>query len=421
MNFSEMKDIVIPEGKAVSIACGGKILWQKQQKQKYKRELLYLEGTGTQYINIGVVFKNTDECYLEAAVLTTSGDKFSIAPSVWNNNSNRFAMAGRLSSVFCAAYGSSSTSYSKYTPETAIDSDKHIFTYKDKVFAIEDLGATYDATNIFWGGDTTELRLFYGYNNPTHCRIYAYKQTRDGKAIVNMIPVLDVNDVPCMYDKVSGKLFYNKGTGEFAYAELSGLPSIYQEVEYLESTGTQYIDTGFVPNQDTRVITEHFYTKQPQNRGFIYGAGVSATNKAFELYSWTNNWNSPYGNTNIVITPQISLFISGKINIDKNKNNVTITYSDGTSHTKSCEYVTFTAPRSMWLFAINRGNLSVDLRADCVQLCSCKIWDSDNLVRDFIPCYRKSDNKPGMFDLVTKTFFTNLGTGEFLYKEKEVA
>ena len=33
----------------------------------------------------------------------------------------------------------------------------------------------------------------------------------------------------------------------------SRLPSAYQEVEFIGSTGSQYIDTGFKPNQDTSV------------------------------------------------------------------------------------------------------------------------------------------------------------------------
>lgn len=32
---------------------------------------------------------------------------------------------------------------------------------------------------------------------------------------------------------------------------------------------------------------------------------------------------------------------------------------------------------------------------------------------NLIPCYRKSDDEPGMYDTVTNTFFTNQGTGEF--------
>ena len=34
--------------------------------------------------------------------------------------------------------------------------------------------------------------------------------------------------------------------------------------------------------------------------------------------------------------------------------------------------------------------------------------------RDFIPCYRKSDNVAGLYDLVNNTFYTNQGTGNFI-------
>ena len=45
---------------------------------------------------------------------------------------------------------------------------------------------------------------------------------------------------------------------------------------------------------------------------------------------------------------------------------------------------------------------------------SFKYWDKDdNLLRDMIPCYRRSDNVIGMFDKVSQTFFTNAGTGTF--------
>ena len=43
-----------------------------------------------------------------------------------------------------------------------------------------------------------------------------------------------------------------------------------------------------------------------------------------------------------------------------------------------------------------------------------KIWNNDVLIRNFIPCYRKSDDKPGMYDTVNDTFYTNAGTGEFV-------
>jgi hypothetical protein len=42
-----------------------------------------------------------------------------------------------------------------------------------------------------------------------------------------------------------------------------------------------------------------------------------------------------------------------------------------------------------------------------------KIYTSGNLVRDFIPCYRKSDDVIGLYDLVNDAFYTNAGTGTF--------
>ncbi len=44
-----------------------------------------------------------------------------------------------------------------------------------------------------------------------------------------------------------------------------------------------------------------------------------------------------------------------------------------------------------------------------------KWLDSNNeLVQDLVPCYRKSDNEIGMYDLVSNTFYINAGTGTFI-------
>jgi hypothetical protein len=53
INFSTIKEITIPEGNVKSIMVDGIILWQKQEA-KYKRELEYIESTGTQYIDTEV-------------------------------------------------------------------------------------------------------------------------------------------------------------------------------------------------------------------------------------------------------------------------------------------------------------------------------------------------------------------------------
>ena len=55
------------------------------------------------------------------------------------------------------------------------------------------------------------------------------------------------------------------------------------------------------------------------------------------------------------------------------------------------------------------------VRYSKIKLYSCKIYNSYNiLVRNFIPCYRKSDNVIGLYDTYTQTFYVNNGTGTFI-------
>ena len=54
-------------------------------------------------------------------------------------------------------------------------------------------------------------------SNPNACRWFSVQLWDDGKLERNMIPALDTNGKPCMYDTISKQIFYNQGTGEFLY------------------------------------------------------------------------------------------------------------------------------------------------------------------------------------------------------------
>lgn len=57
-------------------------------------------------------------------------------------------------------------------------------------------------------GGNIDARLFDG-------KIYYFKIYEDNTLVRNFIPVLDENNVACLFDKVEGKFYYNQGTGEF--------------------------------------------------------------------------------------------------------------------------------------------------------------------------------------------------------------
>ena len=181
------------------------------------------------------------------------------------------------------------------------------------------------------------------------------------------------------------------------------LPDGYQQVEYIKTTGTQYIDTGFIPNQDTRIIADFQYTKNNQG------------------YRFTGTENLPFGNafrfgTSVGIYWLVDYGSSGKkyvgscdvnrhmLDFDKN-----IVYLDNNILYKF-EYELFTGYGNAYIFSISSNQIE-DLAPSL--LYSYKMYDNNILIRDYIPCYRKSDNKPGLYDLVNDVFYTNQGTGEF--------
>ena len=63
------------------------------------------------------------------------------------------------------------------------------------------------------------LFLFERSNHKSHFsgKIGTVTFTRGGKKSLNLIPCLNEHNVPCMYDTVSGKTYYNKGKGTFGY------------------------------------------------------------------------------------------------------------------------------------------------------------------------------------------------------------
>jgi hypothetical protein len=77
--------------------------------------------------------------------------------------------------------------------------------------------------------------------------------------------------------------------------------------------------------------------------------------------------------------------------------------------------VTFgTSTLPMYLFALNTPAEAYTKRAFIGQIYGCKIYEGTELIRDFVPCYRKSDNVIGLYDLANNEFYTNNGTGEFI-------
>ena len=180
------------------------------------QEVEYLESVGGQYINLPYGFLDTDEVEIVASLKSTGNDKYMVAPSVWNNHTNRFSMAGKYGTAFRVGFGSLGTSATRFSPGIASDALIHKWTYKNRTFTIVDLESVCDVSSATFGEETNYLRLFYGYNASTAGQICSFHQKKANGNELNLIPCYRKSDnEPGMYDTVSGTFYTNSGTGEF--------------------------------------------------------------------------------------------------------------------------------------------------------------------------------------------------------------
>ena len=180
------------------------------------------------------------------------------------------------------------------------------------------------------------------------------------------------------------------------------LPSGYTQLEYIQSSGTQYIDTGFKPNQDTRITASVVWPLSGDNRSnYLCGARESGSAKKYAINGYGGKYESHYG-TNTV---RVWSSVSEQFSIDKNKN-VTTIY--GVTETQAAQ--TFQCPVNMFLFAMNNNGAMYSPAS--VKLYQFSVYDNGTLIRDFIPCKNPS-GVVGMYDVVGGTFYTNAGSGAF--------
>lgn len=185
------------------------------------------------------------------------------------------------------------------------------------------------------------------------------------------------------------------------------LPNAYTQVEYIESTGTQYIDTGFKPNQDTRVVAE--FSGAPRTKEqHLFGSrsSTSSSDRFLFIASGDSVYRTDFYDNNVNVST--SFDFSGKFTIDKNKNQ---TFLNGelaaanTSGTFSCRY-------NVFLLAGNTAG-TPNISMSGTRLHSCKIYDNGTLVRDYIPIQRL-DGAVGLLDQVNNVFYPDAAGGNFI-------
>lgn len=257
-------------------------------------------------------------------------------------------------------------------------------------------------------------------------KLYYFQIYHNGTLVRDFIPARK-GLTGYLYDKVSKKLFANKGTGNFILGQdvSNPVPNIRRvfrfgnkrfvmpmpydsKVEYLESTGTQWIDTGIVPDNTYTfnckvAVTQDNYncvywgtrnsgnTHSKNNQCYLNSNDISGSpyeNRSIHLYSTdvsaSSNWasnvipsvNTMYELTDITVVPTMNPMIY-----------------------------------PITLFAFNMiGDINAELGKCRIGCWKC--YSNGQIVRDFIPV--RKGNIGYMYDRVSGKLFGNSGTGNFI-------
>ena len=209
------------------------------------------------------------------------------------------------------------------------------------------------------------------------------------------------------------------------------LPSEYDQVEFLEATGTQYIETELLSRIPFRVEAKAKIKGATQPT--IVGAGVSNV-PASRFFLIANPYDASknrignrFANDTATWEEDGNTYTSGWLNIRSFAQDVTAIYDivSGIEYSaqsgKVRTYVecngfnvecTRNAPETGYpIFFFYQSNASTPVSG---AIYACVIYSGSQKIFEGVPCIRKSDNVAGLFDVIGDIFYTNAGTGVFV-------
>lgn len=366
----------------------------------YKR-LEYIQSSGTQYINTGFNPNNNTRVVMD--LLYTGSEGISNEFGSWNssNNASFICLTTGQNNLY-PFYGNASKTVSvNRTARHTVDMDKNVVKMNGTTMI------TFDQMSFqciypmflccFNNAGVTE--------NMTSMRIYSCQIYDNGTLVRDFIPCQTTSGDIGLWDDVNSVFYGNAGTGTFTAGPVIAIAADKSEItklEYIQSSGTQFIDTGFKPNQDTGFEADFEVIAYDASALCVFGSRNSADVR-YELFARNDDKYQVYYNTSFYY--QLPTIIN-RHSLTMQKNVINL---DGISYNAS--YSTFQINYSFGLFTINNAG-TWDSRIPFMRLYSAKLYDNGTLVRNFIPCQTTS-GEIGLWDDVNSVFYGNAGTGTF--------
>lgn len=381
----------------------------------FLHKLQYLEATGEQYIDTEVIPKYTSTFDMEFSLNDVNqtqaiyGTRTKMDNGIYHNlflyKDHRNTEL--LDNKFQLRWDENSTQI--FSNNIYLDEDKKIkFTKNIDTVEISSNGSsvTIDNPHTEWEIDSTAYIFNQNQQDTPETRrglmkLYYLKMYDNGTLIRDYIPVLDREGTACLYDFVTNKYFYNNGTGEFLYSDE------YQVLEYLESSGTQYINTKIKPNNNTKAELVMSLNELSANTQSIFGSRKDQVDTTFNMFWYKEQIRWDFDN-------EILYFE----NIDADLTKATYFKVDALEAKANEQFFnvkptgTFNSNYDVYLYAINNSNKLIFPNTG-MKVYYFKLYQGEEIILNLIPV---KDNSGILcfYDTISKTYFYNDGTGEFI-------
>lgn len=373
----------------------------------YDAELEYLESTGTQWIDANFA-GYTNGAEMDIVFSIDGSDDY---VNGFGNNQGKASTSAiawfyvrasaRNNLQYCVNYDSTNTSV--YITKAT---QHHLIARFG--------GGTLDGVAYTQSGASTQTHqdpfiIFPQSSSPVVVRLWSLKLKNNGVLVRDFIPVRK-GTVGYLYDRVSGRLFGNAGTGDFVLG-----PDIVP-VEYIESHGTEWIDTGAPLNlqHSIRCVFQETNTST-YYPGVVSGRGTLPTPAHLRAYTILSPrfdyWNGSESDPNITsrsLTRGVFLDLHTVADIE----NATLdVFVNGVKSGSTIPLQSGTTPSSVLLFRDLRTDKFIG-RLYCFQELGGSVP-----VRSFRPVRVGTGStwEGAMMDVLTRRIYRNAGTGAFTY------
>lgn len=206
------------------------------------------------------------------------------------------------------------------------------------------------------------------------------------------------------------------------------LPDEYQEVEWIQANANvgAYIDLGF--SYDKGATINLGYWVMNDNNTYPFGATenngelrcclslpYTGNGESTGSFYYTSKSTGKYNNKSINYNKNVE----NQYVFTLKEDSILLVNKTTENENQSQDLASITMTNNLYLFAQNYNGTA--RFGDIRRISYFRYYNNDGvLICDMIPCYRKSDNTIGMYDLARKQFFTNIGTGTFVIDKKYI-